>query len=115
MDHSRFHRFRALVLLVALTLGFAGQTVAAMAMAAQPPTSSMTMPGGCSGCVGTADDMSLSPVCAVGFCANLPAVAADGSIVETSSTAIYPLIASDFGPGVSIPPDPGPPKPLHHR
>jgi hypothetical protein len=115
MDHSRFHRFRALVLLVALTLGIVGQTAAAMAMDAHPPTSSMTMPGGCSGCVGTADDMSTAPVCAVAFCANLLAIPAAGPIVETPSKAIYPLIASDFAHGLSVPPDPGPPKPFHHR
>ena len=111
-----FQRVRALVLLIALVLGIGGQTVAAFAMAmdARPASSSMNMPGGCSGCVGTADDTSVPPACALAFCANLPALPADGH-VETPLMVIYPLVASDFGPGISVAPDPGPPKPLHHR
>ena len=109
-------RIRAFVLLLALAFGIVGQAVTALAMpmGTHAPASSMTMPGGCSGCLGTADDVSVQPACALAFCANLPTVATDGH-VETPSFATYPLIASDFGPGISVAPDPGPPKPLRHR
>src|SRR5437667_6598528 len=111
-----YRRIRAIVLLLAFAFGIVGQTAAALAMpmGTHAPASSMTMPGGCSGCLGTADDTSLQPACALAFCVNLPTVATDGH-VETPSLATYPLVASDFGPGISVAPDPGPPKPLHHR
>ena len=116
MDHRRFHRVRALLLLVAFGLGIIGQTTAVLAMPMDhnPVGSSKMMPGNCSGCPGTGDDMSLAPACAITFCANLPS-AAQAPVVDTPTKAIYPLIASDVGPGIAVPPDPGPPKPLHHR
>ncbi len=117
MDRRRILRVRALVLLGALMLGIVGQAASALAMAekAHPPVSSMTMPGDCSGCAGTADDMSALPTCALAFCAALPAVSVRGPTAETPAKAAYPLIAADIGPGITIKPDPGPPKPLHDR
>ena len=116
MDHRRILRLRALTLLVALMLGILGQTAAALAMAedSHSPMSSMTMPGGCLGCAGTADDTS-TPVCTLAFCANLLAVPAQAPAVAAPSKAVYPPIAADTGAGITIRPDPGPPKPLHHR
>ena len=117
MDRRRILRLRALVLLGALMLGIVGQAASALAMAekAHAPMSSMTMPGDCSGCAGTADDMSALPSCALAFCANLPAVSAQAPTTETPVKAAYPLIAADIGPGITIRPAPGPPKPLHDR
>ena len=117
MNRRRILRLRAFVLLAALMFGIVGQTAAALAMAerAHPPMSSMTMPGDCSGCAGTADDMSTLPACALAFCANLPAAATQAPANEAFAKAIYPLIAADIGPGITVRPDPGPPKPLHNR
>ena len=116
MDHRRILRLRALILLVALMLGIVGQTAAALAMAedSHSPMSSMTTPGGCSGCAGTADDMSTPPGCTLAFCANLPVAPTQALATEAPSKAVYPLIAADIGAGITIRPDPGPPKPLHH-
>lgn len=117
MNRRRILRLRAVALLAALMLGIVGQTVAALAMAesAHPPMSSMTMPSDCSGCAGAADDMSTLPACALALCAYLPAAATQAPLNEAFAKAIYPLIAADIGRGITIRPDPGPPKPLHDR
>ena len=117
MDRRRTLRLRGLLLLAALMLGIVGQAASALAMAesTHPSMSSMPMPGGCSGCAGTADDMSTPPACTLVFCANLPSVSTQSPAAEEPAKAVYPLIAAHIGPGITIRPDPGPPKPVHDR
>jgi hypothetical protein len=118
-------RLRALVLLVALGIGLAGQAMASGSMSmAQEDGSGMavSMQGmdGCPGCTGrdSSDNSSkaLAPSCALAFCSisMSPAILPQGPAFIPPPRVTLILTAAERVQGISIRPDLDPPRPIRH-
>ena len=111
MSTSALSRVRALLLLLALCLGIAGQFAARAAMAAPMMPSQAThvsAAGSCAGCGGDANGMA--PQCAIVSCAGMPGLPASGPAIERVEPAAFSLPATDTYTGLSPRPDPHPPR-----
>jgi hypothetical protein len=126
MSHGTLARLRALSMLVALGIGLLGQTVAAVAMPISMPiaeldaatmSSSGAHPGDCPWCPQQPDgpaSPAMAPTCIYVFCSIPPAVMLPGPIVAPLGRATFPPIAVDIAQGISVRPDLGPPRRIHH-
>jgi|SRR5579883_701633 len=126
MSHGILRRLRALTLLIALSIGFAGQIVAAVAMPMPMQTSNETPTAststadsdGCAGCPerhGLPGSPAMTPSCAAIFCGVPPAVVPSVPTVAPLGKATFPQIAVLDNVGRTVRPDLGPPRPLHHN
>ena len=124
MSHGMVLRLRSLALLLAFGIGLLGQTVAAVAMPmamltpqdAVASSASTALAGTCSRCPQRdtpAAPMTI-PTCPSAFCSGLPAVLPAGPTIVHTAPATFQAIAQHAGPGITIRPDLGPPRPIHH-
>lgn len=125
MREGLFARLRALILLLAFSIGLAGQAVALapMAMAqdeGQTVAASMGGMGGCPDCAGgnSSDhsSKSLAPAnCALAFCSVSvsPAILPQEVAVASSHAGTFILTGVERVSGVSVRPALGPPRPSH--
>ncbi len=125
MRQGPLARLRALVLLVALGIGLAGQAMASVSMSmAQDdgPGIAVSMRGmdGCPGCAGrdSSDNSSkaLAPSCVLAYCSISvsPAILAQGPAVIPVHHGTFIPTAAERVRGISIRPDLGPPRAIHH-
>ena len=119
MRQGSLARLRALVLLVSLGIGLAGQAAAAFAMPmAQDVGPGLTAPtggsGGCPGCAPGDASQALAPSCGVGLCSASPAILAQGPAIKPTPHAIFLLVTAERIQGITVRPDLGPPKPTQH-
>lgn len=123
MNYRTLMRLRVLALLLALFSGVAGQSLAAMAMPMpmQMPQDTVasgksTMDSGrCPACP-KQSDVPGSPAmgCATIFCPVLPAVLPAAPLVAPPARASFPLVVLGGESGLTLRPDLGPPRPIHH-
>jgi len=124
MSHGMVLRLRSLALLLAFGIGLLGQTVAAVAMPmamlmpqdAAASSASATHAGACPLCPqrDTPAAPTAIPRCPSPFCSVLPAVLPAGPTIVHAAPAAFQAIAQHAGPGITIRPDLGPPRPIHH-
>jgi hypothetical protein len=125
MSNGMFRHLRALVLLAAFGSGFIAQLVAAAAMplpmamrqGAVVAVNSNSDSSDCATCPMNRDlpgPGAVAPGCPLIFCSALSAVVPAGPIVAKVAGQIFPQIAGRIETGVTVRPDHGPPKPLHH-
>ena len=121
MSHGIFKRLRSLALLVALSAGFFGQIVVAVAMPMQmsndasAASSSTADSGSCPACPKQHGAPAMSASCALIFCAASPAVLPWVPAVAPLGRAAFPQIAAPGETGLTIRPDLGPPRSIHHN
>jgi hypothetical protein len=124
MSHGLVVRLRSLALLLAFGMGLLGRTVAAVAMPMAMPmpqdamasSASATHARTCPLCPrhDTPAAPATMPSCPSAFCAALPAVLPAGPTMVQCVPATFQAIAQHAGPGVTVRPDLGPPRPIHH-
>ena len=123
MSHGMVLRLRSLALLLAFGIGLLAQTVAAVAM---PMAMLMPQDAVASSASTHADTCPLCPqrdtpaapttmpTCPSAFCSVLQAVLPAGPAMVHGAPATFQAIAQHAGPGITIRPDLGPPRPVHH-
>jgi hypothetical protein len=124
MSNGMLKRLRSLTLLFALSIGLLGQIVAAIAMPMpiQMPHATMTASpsghsGGCPACPQQRDlpgAPAMTPGCMSMLCSTLPAVIPSGSAPVAFVRTSFPPIAVRNEIGLTIRPDLGPPRSIHH-
>jgi hypothetical protein len=110
---------RALILLIAMSLGLLTQAVTAMAVSMKQDNIaalSMPMPGSghCADCGMRSHAMTMAPSCAWAPCPGMPAILSLGLMIEPASGGQFALSTYTMGHGVAIRPTLAPPKSLHH-
>jgi len=115
MRQGPLARLRALILLVALGIGLAGQAAAAFAMPmAQDDGPGLTAPtggsGSCPGCDPADSSQALVPSCGAAFCAASPAILAQAPAIKPTPQASFPLVTAEGVEGITVRPDLGPPR-----
>ncbi|HUZ74757.1 MAG TPA: hypothetical protein VMU87_17360 [Stellaceae bacterium] len=110
----QFARVRAVALLVVLGMGLAGQAVAgariAPTPAAGPSATAIVVPpmNGCPACASSPAAVALS--CPAGFCWTMVAIPATAAVVEPVVPAIVAALPDAMMPGLSLRPEPHPPR-----
>lgn len=119
MSCSLANRLRALVLLLTLGIGLAGQAVAAMAMGVSMPmsqdtapmvSSSMTGSDYCPACNGHDSPAVMMLGCVAAFCSASVAILEPGLSIAATGHATFPMVAYSSGQGITIRPALGPPR-----
>jgi hypothetical protein len=105
---------RAFVLLVTLIIGLAGQAVAACAT---PMTDNigpeLIMPmSGSDSCPGYG--MAAAPICATASCCVSPAIMPQSVVVKALPEAAFLSVAAQTIRGITVRPEPGPPRTSRH-
>lgn len=112
MRTSRFRRFWAVTVILAIALATVSHAIA-MSVAGQPivpaTTGDMSKMGGCTGC----GDHKLMPManCATPFCSVLPSTELGGLVAFPAEPTLFFAFAKGAGPGIAPAPDPYPPRP----
>ena len=125
MGHGMLRRLCALTLLAALSIGFLGPitAAAAMQMPMQMPqemvvASSLTgHADNCPACPKQRDvpgSAAMAPGCELIFCSGLPAIIPTESVAPPVARESFPRITISNETGLTIRPDLGPPRPIHH-
>ena len=121
MGHGMLRRFCALTLLVALSIGFLGPINAATAkQMSQYITAASSLTGhagNCPPCPKERDvpgSAAMMPGCGLIFCSALPAIIPAGSVTPPVMRASFPRVIIRNQTGLTIRPDLGPPRPIHH-
>ena len=116
MFGSVISRFRGLVLLLAFGLGFIGQVLSGVAMAAQMQAAAT--PGMATGevCPGCPSDQQggMNTGCTVTACWTAPALPVQSKIPEFEPRMVFTPSAELIIAGIAIAPDPHPPRPFLH-
>ena len=116
MVFGRFHRLRALVLILTLALGLAGQTFAPAVMAMQSDQVAMSgtaSSDSCPVCNGLDHSKAMAADCGIGLCSGVVAVLPATLPGPATHHPSFARVADNGGQGISIPPALGPPRFSH--
>ena len=107
-------RVRALLLLLAFSVGLLGYGVAGFAVAAQKTTATLVSANAILSCPDGnrcgGGDMAAGSDCAIVFCWNVPALPSQNAPVVFLSRVVFVQRVPNLGRGISPSPDPGPPR-----
>lgn len=107
-------RFRVLMLLLAFTLGMAGQFVSTTVMAQMHPAShGLLSEHPCPGCP-RGQDSGLMANCSAVSCWTIPALPAQSALADCSQPAAFDLLPDLTIAGIATRPEPHPPRFLFH-
>lgn len=109
---QKIRRLLGLLLALTLVVGGSAQSVQGTDMAVKMSAASindMPMPGGCSGCAG--DDDSMSMACSAICGSTITAIIPTAPILALAELAAPALGSVDINTGQRGPPDPYPPRP----